>query len=219
MVRVAGSVEAERHHLTESSGAPPTPTPPAAGYDEQLGELPDGYEDDAVLLLPRDPHTLFFLWDFARQTRQSALAGLEHPHAKLRVFDGEALVREVDFALESRSFYVHGLTPGRSYRVEACFVGNRGEVRRIGRTSNVIALPREGPSDDLTVRFMRIPWDLPLNRIRELLRQAREAQARVASPARMPLPSSQGSRAPVGAGEGASEAFAPRWVPSRSGRP
>jgi hypothetical protein len=195
VVRVAGTGEAERHQLTESSGRTPPPQPPPAGYDEQLGELPDVYEDDAELLLPRDPHTLFFLWDYSRDTRQSALAGLHEPHARIRVYDGDQLVRELDFALESRSYYIHGLEPGRNYRVEAYFVGDNGEARRLGRGTNVIALPNAGPSSNLEVRFLRIPWEVPLSRLKELLRHSRDAASRLPVPARIPLPSSQTSRA------------------------
>jgi hypothetical protein len=197
VVRVAGTGEAERHQLTESSGGSAPPPPPPAGYDEQLGELPDVYEDDAELLLPRDPHTLFFLWDYARDTRQGALAGLHHPRARLRVYDGDHLVRELDFALESRSYYIHGLEPGRNYRVEAYFVGDFGETRRLGRGTNAIALPNAGPSSNLEVRFLRIPWDVPLSRLKDLLRRSREMAARMPSPDRMPLPSSQTSRSLV----------------------
>jgi hypothetical protein len=198
--RVAGPVEAERHHLTESSGAPRPPSMPYTGYDERLGELPDVYEDDAELLLPRDPSTLFFLWDYARDTRRSAADGLPNPRARLRVFDGENLVRELDFALESRSYYVRGLAPGRSYHVEAYFVGDYGAFRRLGRGTNRVALPMDRPSDNLEIRFMRIPWEVPLSQLRETLR-SHPGQLHVVPPLRMDLPSSQ-TRPNQGATEG-----------------
>ncbi len=156
VARVAGEQELWRHHLTESQGRQPREALGSPDYDERLGELPLGYEDDAVLLLPRDPHTLFLLWDFSRIARERALDGLESPRAVLRVYEGDALVRVVDFALESRSFYLHGLTAGRPYRVEAHFVGQDGRSRRIGN-SNRVVLPPAGPSEDTSVRFLRMP--------------------------------------------------------------
>ncbi|HSP80891.1 MAG TPA: DUF4912 domain-containing protein [Myxococcaceae bacterium] len=156
VARVAGEQELWRHHLTESQGRLPREALGSPDHDEQLGELPLGYEDDAVLLLPRDPHTLFLLWDFSRAARERAMEGLESPRAVLRLYEGDALVRVVDFALESRSFYLHGLSPGQPYRVEAHFVGQDGRSRRIGN-SNRVFLPPAGPSSDTSVRFLRMP--------------------------------------------------------------
>jgi hypothetical protein len=67
------------------------------------------------------------------------------------------MVREGEVALESRSFYIHGLPPGRPYRVEAHFVGRDGRSRRIGHSTHPLVLPRTGPSPDTSVRFMQIP--------------------------------------------------------------
>jgi hypothetical protein len=173
VARVAGEGEARRHHLTEEQAPAAVEHHPNGGYDERLGELPMTYQDDAALILPRDPQTLFFFWDFRRETREEAAAGLTDPRAVIRVYDGQTLVKEQDFAFESRSFYVHGLPPARSYRVEACFVGRDGRVKRVGRATNTIALPNLGPSSDTTVRFLRIPWGLPLSQLKQLLKDGR----------------------------------------------
>ncbi|QRK07667.1 DUF4912 domain-containing protein [Archangium violaceum] len=158
VARMAGEQEAWRHHLTESQRRGPRETLGSPDYDEQLGELPLDYGDDTALLLPRDPHTLFLLWDFSAAARQRALDGLESPRAVLRVYDDQdTLVKVLDVALESRSYYIHGLAPGRPYRVEAHFVGNGGRSRRIGHSSNRIFLPPAGPSSDTSVRFLRMP--------------------------------------------------------------
>ncbi|PTL78275.1 DUF4912 domain-containing protein [Vitiosangium sp. GDMCC 1.1324] len=158
VARMAGEEEAWRHHLTESQRRRPRETLGSPDYDEQLGHLPQDYGDDTVLLLPRDPHTLFLLWDFGAEVRQRALDGLESPRAVLRVYDdSDVLVRVIDVALESRSFYIHGLPPGRPYRVEAHFVGSSGRTRRIGHSSNRVFLPPTGPSSDTSVRFLRMP--------------------------------------------------------------
>ncbi|MGZ3460058.1 MAG: DUF4912 domain-containing protein, partial [Archangium sp.] len=142
VARMAGEHEVWHHHLTESQRRRPRETLGSPDYDERLGELPMDYEDDTALLLPRDPHTLFILWDFSAEARRRALDGLESPRAVLRVYDdSDVLVRVIDIALESRSYYVHGLPPGRPYRVEAHFVGSSGRSRRIGHSSNRVFLP------------------------------------------------------------------------------
>ncbi|WP_253817321.1 DUF4912 domain-containing protein [Myxococcus xanthus] len=153
VARVAGEAEARRHHLVES--APVSPPHPVDAED--LGELPAGYQDDAVLLLPRDPHTLFVSWDFSLGALLRAQDALEAPRTVLRVFGDEQMERELDFAVEARGFYIPGLPSGRTYRVEAHFVGRDGRSCRIGASSNRVTLPPAGVSTDLTVRFLRVP--------------------------------------------------------------
>jgi hypothetical protein len=138
-------------------------------YEEQLGELPWGYGDDAFVALPRDPRTLFLYWDFSQETARAAFAGLERPRVELRVFAREGggwePVRTVEFALESRGYYVHDLTPGRVYRAEIHAVDRRGQQRQLGRGSNEMMLPPLGPSAVIDDRFIRIPWEVPLGRL------------------------------------------------------
>jgi hypothetical protein len=141
--------------------------PPA--YDEQLGDLPWGYGDDAFVALPRDPRTVFLYWDHARETVTRAFEGLDHPRAELWVFvragDGWDRLRTVDFALESRGYYLHDLEPGRSYRAEIHAMDRGGRDRLVGRSSNEVFLPPVGPSPVVDDRFIRIPWELPLGRL------------------------------------------------------
>ena len=139
------------------------------GYEENLGELPWGYGDDAFVALPRDPRTLFLYWDFSRETAQGGFAGLDKPRVELRVFAragaGWDFVRTIDFALESRGFYVHDLEPGRVYRAEIHAVDRSGEDRQLGPGSNEMMLPPLGPSPVIDDRFIRLPWEVPLGRL------------------------------------------------------
>jgi hypothetical protein len=140
-----------------------------AVYDEKLGELPWSYGDDAFVALPRNPTTLFLYWDFAGQTLSRGLEGLDHARTQLwiqaRAGEGWDRVRVVDFALESRGFYVHDLEPGRVYRAEIHAVDRGGRERLLGAPSNECALPPVGPSPVLDDRFIRIPWDLVLGKL------------------------------------------------------
>ena len=148
--------------------------PEPNAYDEQLGELPYSYGDDMLMALPRDPKTLFLYWDHAQDTLQHAWRDVEGGRAQLWVFarerDGRwTHVRSVDFALESRSYYVHDLEPGRVYRAEIHIVDLHGQHRLLPRPSNEMTLPPVGPSPIIDDRFMRILWNEPLRR---LLREA-----------------------------------------------
>lgn len=149
--------------LTEDRLAPaepPPPSPPLPPID-WLGELPWAYDDDTFVALPRDPMTMWLFWDFSPATLARAREGIDDPRVRLRVFDGNTMVRELDLALESRSFYVADLPSGRSYRGELVFVGRNGE-RLIGHPSNPVHLPPVGPSPVIDDRFATIPWGLPL---------------------------------------------------------
>ena len=138
-------------------------------YDEHLGDLPWAYGDDALVALPRDPRTLFLYWDLSEATARAAFDGLDGPRAQLWMLaakgEGWEQVRVIDFALESRSFYVNDLEPGRTYRCEIQAIDRHGYARRVGPSSNAVALPTVGQSPVIDDRFARIPWDLPLPRL------------------------------------------------------
>jgi hypothetical protein len=185
VARVAGVLEARRHHLTEDQVPPPSEHGVGLHYHEQLPPIPSEYQDDRVVLLGRDPWTAWAYWDFHPETRRAAFEGLKEPRAVLRVLESGQEVRAIDLALESRSFYVHGLPAGRRYRMELHAVGSDGTSRRIGPPSNDVVLPPDDVSPDTTVRLMRVPWDVPLNRLRESLRKGIAA---IHTPAEPPEP-------------------------------
>jgi hypothetical protein len=218
VARIAGEQAARLHGLADRSGHLPPGT-----FDEDLGELPVSYGEDELLALPRDPHSLFFFWDFGRGEGAASGAG----RAVLRVYDGDELVREVEFAPETRRFYLHDLPAGRTYRLEAHLVAVDGSLRRVGE-ARLVTLPGEGPVRSAEVRFLKLPWHLALSRLREYLRDGRAqvevVQGREAFTAwiRTPLPHSAelyegivSERA--GLGEGLGETLG-GWRPSPSGQ-
>jgi hypothetical protein len=141
----------------------------AATYDERLGDLPLGYGDDAFVALPRDPKTMFLYWDYRSETVAGAFEGLDHGRTQLWIFGRAGAewerIRTFDFALESRSYYVHDLEPGRAYRAEIHVVDRAGRARLLGSPSNEVSLPSVGPSAIVDDRFVRIPWELPLGQL------------------------------------------------------
>ncbi len=169
-VRGEDAVREAPHPLGEAAsdtGARvPEGVPENPAYDERLGDLPWGYADDAVVALPRDPRSLFLYWDHADETVRRGFEGLDHPRAQLWLFArgdaGWERIRAVEVALESRGYYVHDLEPGRTYRAELHAFDRAGRERRVGPSSNEIALPPVGPSPVIDDRFIRIPWEQPL---------------------------------------------------------
>ena len=149
------------HTPAPAATAKPSPVPPPPVADlERLGELPDRYYDASFVALAVDPQTLFLYWDHADPTIRAAASGLPHPRAVLSLHSEGRRVQEIDFALESRAYYLRGLAPGRSYHAEIDFVGSDGRRQRLGRPSNPAALPPAGPSDVIDDRFVAFPWEL-----------------------------------------------------------
>jgi hypothetical protein len=184
VARVQGANEARRHHLTEE---PTWPRPEASvAFDpaEHLGPLPSGYQDDRVVLLARDPAGALLYWDFSAARREAAFAGMWGGRALLSVRKGFEEVRTIELALEARSYYVHGLSPGHTYRMELYAVAPDGKRRLLG-SSNPVTLPRDDVSSDTSVRFMRVDFDAPLHRLKEHLHTGR---AQVQSPLPTPEP-------------------------------
>ncbi len=136
---------------------------------EDLGELPWSYGDDAFVALPRDPRSLFLYWDWSQPAVATALSDLDHPRVQLWIFaragGGWERVRAIEFALESRGYYVHDLEPGRTYRAEIRAVDGAGNDRLLGRGSNEVALPHVGPSPIVDDRFLRLSWEVPLGQL------------------------------------------------------
>ncbi|MCM2333098.1 MAG: DUF4912 domain-containing protein [Anaeromyxobacteraceae bacterium] len=162
-VRGEDAVRDAPHQMLEAGGFDDALVLPA--YDEGLGELPWTYGEDALVALPRDPRTLYVYWDHARTTLAGAFEGLDHARAQLWLFaraERWERVRVVDFAFESRSYYLHDLEPGREYRAEIHLVDRRGLDRLLAGGSAPAALPPQGPSPVVDDRFARIPWAVPL---------------------------------------------------------
>jgi hypothetical protein len=137
-----------------------------AAREEGLGELPWGYLCDALVAMPRDPCSLFLYWDHAEATVQRALLGLLHPRIQLWLdvqgSGGWERDRVLECALESRSYYVHGLAPGRTYRAEIRVVDRAGANRQVGPCSGAVSLPPRGPSPVVDDRYLRLEPGMPL---------------------------------------------------------
>lgn len=159
VARMAGERELLRHHLVEAE----VPFHDAVSTlnfrgEESLGELPVAYDDDHVVLLARDPRTLYFFWNVGPSLARVAGAG----RLRVRIFEGEVAVREDALELNARGFYLHDLAPGRVYRIECYVHGDGGRVSSLRAVSNAVQLPAEGPSDELDVEVMRVPWNAPI---------------------------------------------------------
>lgn len=157
VARMAGEGEVFRAPLPLAEEKLASPPPVAPGPPP----LPHAYHDDAFVALARDPYTLWLYWDFSKETVRAAVEGLRWPRTKLRIYQGEHRVRDLDFALESGSYYINDLSPGEEYQAEIVFVGQEGE-RRLGQRSNPVKLPNFGPASVAGDLFATLPWEARL---------------------------------------------------------
>lgn len=131
-----------------------------------IADLPWAYEDDRVVLLARDPRTLFGYWDFHPDTVRRAADGLIEPRALLRLWRlggaEPAVVREFEVSLEGRSYYLFDNEPNTDYRIELIFRGAGGDERLLGRHSNIATLPPNKPSAWVEDRFATVSLEGPL---------------------------------------------------------
>ncbi|HYD42952.1 MAG TPA: DUF4912 domain-containing protein [Anaeromyxobacter sp.] len=218
-VRGEEAVRGAPHPMSESAAGAPLPAE-ATGRapPEEPDELPWSYGEDALVVLPRDPRTLFVYWDHADATLREGFRDLDAPRVELwlyaRAGDGWELVRRLPLALESRGYYVHGVDAGRAYRAELRVVDRGGRERLLGPGSGDAEVPPAGPSPIVDDRFERLAWDQPLgpplgpgHRGPDFPADAREELARLSgwrgdAGEGAPRPWSPGGGPPWGPGEG-----------------
>jgi hypothetical protein len=148
---------------------PPPARHELAELDAGLPELPEGYSDNQIVLLARDPRWLYTYWDVTNEHKEGARrAGGQR--LVLRLYD----VTDVDFDGENaqgaweeeihelaRWQYLTVPSPSRHYLVELGYRGERGEWYPLCR-SNVVYAPADRPSGRVHDVFVTIPFDRPL---------------------------------------------------------
>jgi hypothetical protein len=139
---------------------------PAASVEqlETEGELPEAYGTQKLLLTARDPHWLCAHWDLTRDQQLAHCAHSADGHLILRVHHGEVSdrpVAEVQVHSEARHWFVHVERAGTSYIAELGFSTSTGQWAPIS-TSEATLTPPDARSQDTSVEFATIPFELPL---------------------------------------------------------
>ena len=150
-------------------------------YDEALGELPESYDEESLVLLTKGPYALYLYWDFSQETL-AKLQKMQGAVTCLRLFAGDQMVRELECTLNDRSWYFHGLQPGLTYRVELVAISAEGDVMRIGPSSNAVQLPSDAPSPLIDDRFIRLPFDVSASSVAEAIRMSEKSEKRELPP-------------------------------------
>ena len=142
-------------------GDEPSPQP-AARPGGQVGptvrELPEAYGRQKLLLLARDPHWLYALWDLAREQRQQYSALAAGHYLVVRVYpdkiEGKP-VTELHVHPDSQHWFIHVQGAGTRYVAElGYYEPPRQWVTII--TSGAAVTPPDAAAEDKTVQFATI---------------------------------------------------------------
>jgi uncharacterized protein len=137
-----------------------------ADVDEGLGDLPGGYGDSRIVLLPRDPQWAYAYWDIP----------IEHKN-ELRYHGGQQLALRIydvtDISLESQSphsiqeypidemareWYLPIPVSDRSYTIDIGYRCGDGRWLVLARSTSV-SIPPVYPSDWIEDIFITVPWE------------------------------------------------------------
>lgn len=139
---------------------------------KSLPDLPNGYGQDRMVCLVRDPFWLHCYWELSRQTIERAQAALDqdwhHARPVLRVIDvtsedttaaSEVVVRDIEIHGGTNNWYIDVQNPPRTYRVDIGYITRGGRFYVLAR-SNLVSTPRPGVSDTIDENWTEVQQKL-----------------------------------------------------------
>ncbi|ASC74073.1 uncharacterized protein XM38_050470 [Halomicronema hongdechloris C2206] len=163
---VEGQMEVEASKYTVTPEAPPEEL---ATVDEGLPDLPGGYGESRIVLLPRDPQMAYAYWDVPNEHRED-MRRQGGVRLALRLYD----VTDIDLNAQNshglqqyecdemaRDWYFPVPVSDRDYVVEIGYICNDGRWLVLARSATV-HIPPVYPSDWIEDQFMAVDWNLDL---------------------------------------------------------
>ena len=137
-------------------------------------ELPSAYGTEQLLLTARDPHWLYAHWDFTdEQLRRYNAQSLDH-HLLLRIHAdalSERAEQEIHLAPGSRHWFAHVDRAGTRYFAQLGYYGKSGRWTPVA-TSGATLTPPDAMSEDTSVEFATIPFEVPMEKLLTLVKEA-----------------------------------------------
>jgi len=158
-------VEATKFDLGEDESTPET----LAAIDEALGELPAGYGESRIVLLPRDPQWGYVYWDIPNSDKEEKREQGGQQLA-LRLYDSTDLnldyqsphsIQEYPADELAREWYLPIPVSDRDYVVEIGYRCGDGRWLVLSR-SIPVHIPPTYPSDWIEESFITLPWEQTL---------------------------------------------------------
>ncbi len=162
-----------------------------AGVDEGLNDLPDGYGESRVVLMPRDPQWAYVYWDVPNEHREE-LRRQGGSRLALRFYDVTAInldyqrphsVQQYECDELAREWYLPVPVSDRNYAVEIGYLTPDGRWLVLARSAPV-RIPPVYPSDWIDDNFMTVGWeeDLRSKTLAELIPPSEARAAANGSP-------------------------------------
>ncbi len=179
---VKAEVEASKFQVAEADMTAEV----LASVDEGLPELPDGYGDSRIVLLPRDPQMAYTYWDVPNEHRE-ALRRQGGARLALRFYD----VTDIDINVQSphslqqyecdemaREWYLTIPVSDRDYMVEIGYLSQDGRWLMLARSA-AVHVPPVYPSDWMEDHFVAVDWseELQGKTVMELVPPSKRAAA------------------------------------------
>ncbi len=164
---------------------------PLASVDEGLGELPEGYGESRIVLMPRDPQWAYAYWDIPNEHKEE-LRRQGGQQLALRLYD----VTDVNLEYQSphnvqeylcdelaREWYMPIPVSDRDYVADIGYRCADGRWLVLARSAPV-RVPPVYPSDWIEDAFITVDWeqDLRGKAVYELVPPSQRQEAAAASP-------------------------------------
>lgn len=143
---------------------------PLASVDEDLGELPGGYGESRIVLMPRDPQWAYAYWDISNEHKEQ-LRRQGGQQLALRLYDATDInleyqaphsVQEYLCDELAREWYLPIPVSDRNYIVEIGYRCGDGRWLILARSASV-RVPPVYPSDWIEDIFVTVDWEEDLS--------------------------------------------------------
>lgn len=149
-----------------------------ASVDEELGDLPKGYEESRIVLMPREPQWAYAYWDIAKEDQEKLLR-LGGQQLALRLYD----VTDMNSPHNVQEYLCEELTgewdlpipvSDRDYMVEIGYRCGDGRWLILAR-STPVRIPPVYPSEWIEETFITVHWeeDLQGETVHELVQPSK----------------------------------------------
>lgn len=137
--------------------------------DQGLADLPDGYGESRIVLLPRDPQWAYAYWDIPNEHKE-ALRNQGGRRLALRFYDVTDIdlntqsphsLQQYDCGEMTREWYLPIPVSDRDYTVEVGYLCDDGRWLMLSRSAPV-RIPPVYPSDWIEDQFITIDWNQEL---------------------------------------------------------
>jgi WD40 repeat protein len=160
--RVQATIEAAKYDVGQTDLSAEA----LADVDANLEELPDGYGESRIVLLPRDPQMAYAYWDVPREHREEVRRQGGQRFA-LRFYDVTDIdlnqqnphsLQQYDADEMARDWYIPVPVSDRDYIAEVGYVTGDGHWLMLAR-SLPVHIPPVYPSEWYEEHFLSVSWD------------------------------------------------------------